>query len=134
MNPPRPDPSPAVQVREVDHVVFNVSDVERTAAWWEEHFGARPERLEEWRRGEVPFASVRINEGTILDLFPAERTGENVNHVAVRVDDVDLQAVADSGRFDVVGGPAELFGARGTGTGLYIHDPDGNTVELRTYG
>ena len=27
----------------------------------------------------------------------------------------------------------QLFGARGTGTGLYVKDPDGNTVELRTY-
>ncbi len=30
-------------------------------------------------------------------------------------------------------GPAQLFGARGVGTGLYIRDPDGNRIELRTY-
>ena len=62
-----------------------------------------------------------------------ERTGENVNHVALVVDDVDLDALADSGRFEIEMGPADLFGARGTGRGLYIKDPAGNRVELRTY-
>jgi hypothetical protein len=27
-----------------------------------------------------------------------------------------------------------LFGARGLATSLYVRDPDGNTVELRSYG
>lgn len=26
-----------------------------------------------------------------------------------------------------------LWGAHGTGVGLYVRDPDGNVVELRTY-
>ncbi len=30
-------------------------------------------------------------------------------------------------------GPADLFGARGVGRGLYLRDPDSNRVEQRTY-
>jgi len=30
-------------------------------------------------------------------------------------------------------GPAEMNGARGRGQGLYIRDPSGNRIELRTY-
>jgi catechol 2,3-dioxygenase-like lactoylglutathione lyase family enzyme len=90
-------------------------------------------RLEELRRGEVPFVSVRLDETTIIDLLATERTGENMNHVAITVEDVDLDALVASGRFEVVGGPAKLFGAQGVGMGIYIRDPDGNTVELRTY-
>jgi hypothetical protein len=30
-------------------------------------------------------------------------------------------------------GPADLFGAQGNGRGIYINDPAGNLVELRTY-
>jgi catechol 2,3-dioxygenase-like lactoylglutathione lyase family enzyme len=117
----------------IDHVVFNVSDVERSLAWWQDLCGVEAVRLEEWRRGEVPFLSVRLSADTIVDLFQLERSGENVNHVAIAVTDVDLDELAASGRFSIEFGPADLYGARGTGRGLYLRDPDGNLVELRTY-
>ncbi len=122
-----------MNVTGLDHIVLNCADVERSVAWWCDELGLEPVRLEEWRRGEVPFASVRLDATTIIDLLATARTGENMNHVAITVDDVDLEALAASGRFEVVGGPAKLFGAQGTGIGIYIRDPDGNTVELRTY-
>ena len=122
-----------MRVTEIDHVVFNVADAEASVAWWRDVLGLEPVRLEEWRRGEVPFVSVRISPGTILDLFVGDRSGENVDHVAVQVADVDLDDLATSGRFDVVRGPMDVFGARGQGRGLYVRDPDGNVVELRTY-
>ncbi len=124
---------PAVQVRGVDHIVLKVRDPEVSVQWYAGLLGLAPERLEEWRRGEVLFVSVRIDDTTIIDLFQAEPDGVNVDHVAFVIDDVDLQAVADSGRFEVVAGPSELWGARGQGHGLYVKDPDGHTVELRTY-
>jgi catechol 2,3-dioxygenase-like lactoylglutathione lyase family enzyme len=130
------DPStsePLVQVRGVDHVVLKVRDPEVSVRWYSGLLGLAPERLEEWRRGEVLFVSVRVDGSTIIDLFQGEPDGVNVDHVAFVVDDVDLQAVADSGAFEVVGGPAELWGAQGQGSGLYVKDPDGHTVELRTY-
>ncbi len=117
----------------IDHVVLTVPDVERTLAWWRDELGLEPERVDEWRRGEAPFVSLRISGDTLIDLFPGERTGENVNHVALVVEGVDLDELAASGRFEVEMGPADLFGAKGVGRGLYIKDPDGNRVELRTY-
>ena len=123
-----------MRITGIDHVVFNVSDVERALAWWHDLLGLEPVRLDEWRRGEVPFVSVRVSTDTILDLFQLERSGENVDHVALRVDDADLDELAADDRFDVVRGPLEVFGARGVGRGLYVRDPDGNVIELRTYG
>ncbi len=113
--------------------MLNVADVERSLSFWCDELGLEPVRLEEWRRGEVPFVSVRIDAGTILDLFATERSGENVDHVALVVEGADLDELAVSGRFDIVRGPMEVFGARGTGQGLYVRDPDGNVIELRTY-
>lgn len=127
----------------IDHVVFRVADVERAIAFYVDTLGLEPVRVDEWRRGRVLFPSVRIDAGTIIDLFPRALAGDdagddatvgrNVDHVCLVVEPCDLQAVADSGTFDVVGGPAELFGARGQGVGLYVRDPDGNVLELRHY-
>jgi catechol 2,3-dioxygenase-like lactoylglutathione lyase family enzyme len=117
----------------LDHVVLNVADVERSLTFYCDALGLAPERVDEWRRGEILFPSVRIDASTIIDLLAVPRTGENADHLCLVVEPVDLEAVRASGRFDVVDGPATRFGARGNGTSLYVSDPDGNTVELRHY-
>jgi catechol 2,3-dioxygenase-like lactoylglutathione lyase family enzyme len=122
-----------MRITGVDHYVLVAPDVEALIAWYRDELGLQPERLEEWRRGEVLFASLRVSESTLIDVFAGERSGVNVDHVALTVDGVDLDEVAASGRFDVEMGPMDLFGARGTGRGIYIRDPAGNRVELRSY-
>ena len=92
-----------VQVTGLDHIVLNVADVERSAAWYRDKLGLELIRMDEWRRGEVLFPSLRIDATTLIDLFRTERTGENLNHFAVVVDADDLQAVIDSGEFDLAG-------------------------------
>ena len=124
---------PPVRVTGMDHVVLMVADVERSVAWYHDVLGLPVERLDEWRRQKVLFPSLRLDATTLIDLFPAEPDGRNVDHIALTVEDVDLAELAASGAFDVVAGPADLFGARGQGTGLYVRDPDGHVVELRTY-
>ena len=122
-----------VQDRGIDHLVLNVADVERSVAWYVERLGFEPLRLEEWRRGEVLFASVRLTDTFIIDLFANERSGDNVDHLCLVVDPTDLDALAASDDFDVVSGPSEVFGAQGMGRSVYVRDPDGNVVELRNY-
>ena len=117
-----------------DHVVYASPDPERLVAWYADELGLEVLRLEEWRRGEVPFVSLRVSPAFLIDVFEGERSGVNVDHVALTVTDVDIDELAASGRFDVQMGPADLWGAQGMGRGLYVNDPDGNRVELRTYG
>lgn len=123
-----------IRVTGFDHLVLNCADVERSLAWYTDELGLEPHRVEEWRRGEVFFPSVRIDATTIIDLLATERGESNVDHICLVVEPTDLQAVKDSGRFDVVDGPDTRYGAQGDGTSLYVHDPDGNVVELRHYG
>jgi catechol 2,3-dioxygenase-like lactoylglutathione lyase family enzyme len=117
----------------LDHVVLNVADVERSLAWYCDELGLEAMRVDDWRRGEIFFPSVRIDQTTIIDLLQADRTGQNVDHVCLVIEPTDLEAVKSSGRFEVVDGPDRRFGARGDGTSLYVLDPDGNVVELRHY-
>ena len=123
-----------VQVQGFDHVVLTVADVERSLAWYVDVLGLEPLRVDEWRRGEVFFPSVRVSGETIIDLFAGERTGKNLDHMCLVVAPIDLEAVKASGRFDVVDGPDKRWGAQGDGMSLYVRDPDGNVVELRHYG
>ena len=123
----------SVRAKGLDHIVLVVADVERALAWYIDELGGAPERVDEWRAGTVLFPSVRLSESAILDFLQGDRSGQNVDHICIEVEATDLSAVAASGRFDVAGGPAEVFGARGMGTGLYVRDPDGNTIELRSY-
>jgi catechol 2,3-dioxygenase-like lactoylglutathione lyase family enzyme len=121
-----------LQVRALDHVVLVVADVERSLAWYCDELGLAGERVQ-WRQGEVPFPSVRIDEGTIIDLLAGSRHGCNMDHLCVVVDTVDFETVKASGRFRAVDGPSARWGARGVATSLYVLDPDDNVVELRYY-
>jgi catechol 2,3-dioxygenase-like lactoylglutathione lyase family enzyme len=115
-----------------DHLVLRVADVERSVAWYVDELGMPAERLEEWRRGEVFFPSIRISPTALIDIIVGPRVDGNVDHFCLVVED-DVHALAASGRFDVVDGPDTRWGAQGDATSLYVRDPDGNVVELRRY-
>jgi catechol 2,3-dioxygenase-like lactoylglutathione lyase family enzyme len=122
-----------VSVTTLDHIVLICADVERTLAWYTDVLGMAPVRVDEWRRGEAPFPSVRVSADTIIDLIPGTETGGRLDHLCVVVEPIDLDALAASGRFEVVDGPGTRYGARGNGTSLYVRDPDATVVELRYY-
>lgn len=123
-----------MRVAGLDHVVLRVADAEVSLDWYQQVLGLEGLRVDEWRRGEVPFVSVRVDDTTIIDLLESGRSDGALDHVALVVDDVDLDELAASGTVDVVTGPASRWGARGTGRSLYVRDPDGHVIELRVYG
>ncbi|HYZ16763.1 MAG TPA: VOC family protein [Candidatus Acidoferrum sp.] len=134
-----------IHVEALDHIVLNVADVDRTLHFYHDVLGLAVERLEAYRAGEAPFPSVRVNAGTIIDLFPPQLSGTspstttttttNVDHLCLVVTD-PIEAlqrhIADNG-IPIERGPTNVFGARGIGTSVYIRDPDDTLVELRTY-
>ncbi len=120
-----------LRVTGLDHVVLCCSDVERSLTFYCETLGLEPERVDEWRRGSVPFPSVRISPTTVIDLFAAAPSGVNMEHLCLVVEPVDLDEVAAAFPGSTRGD--RLFGAQGYASSVYISDPDGNTVELRSY-
>jgi catechol 2,3-dioxygenase-like lactoylglutathione lyase family enzyme len=129
-----------VKISGFDHLVLAVADVERSIAWYRDVLGLEESRVDEWRRGEAPFPSVRINAESIVDLIPGQAitpthtTARNLDHICLVVEPTDLADWAKRARLAIVDGPGPRFGAQGIGTSIYVQDPDGNTIELRYYG
>jgi catechol 2,3-dioxygenase-like lactoylglutathione lyase family enzyme len=130
----------AMHISKLDHIVLNVEDVERSLDFYHGCLGLAAERVDAWRRGALPFPSVRINDATIIDLVRAHRAhtegNTNLNHFCLVTDDADLspivKALSDAG-IAIETGPATRSGARGDALSIYFRDPDQNLIELRTY-
>lgn len=131
-----------LNVQGMDHIVLNVADVERSVAFYRDVLGRPIERIEEWRAGRVPFPSVRLSPDTLIDIVRAPEAQqrasrvENLNHFCLVVADETLDPVVEQLQRNGVGietGPARRWGAHGDGVSIYLRDPDGNQIELRTY-
>lgn len=117
----------------LDHVVLEVRDPEASLRFYVEGLGLSAERVDLFRTGKVPFVSVRAGT-SLIDLFPTERPVEGPNHLCLEVDASpgDLLA-ALSTRGIPFDGAGRRYGARGEGYSVYVHDPDGHRIEVRTY-
>ena len=135
-----------IRVTELDHIVLNVKDIDRSLAFYSQVLGLKAERVDEFRAGKIGFPSVRINEHTIIDLSiskePAAlpksggKTLGNLNHFCLVVDKEDFSGIVDyltAHDVSIVQGPISRWGARGRATSVYFLDPDGNEVEIRCY-
>src|SRR3954451_18916261 len=93
-----------IRVTGLDHIVLVSDDIERSLEFYTGLLGLEPERLDQWRRGEVPFPSLRITSTTIIDLFPSDLaralagdagTAEsgptrNLDHLCLVIEPLDL--------------------------------------------
>jgi catechol 2,3-dioxygenase-like lactoylglutathione lyase family enzyme len=129
----------------MDHIVLNVEDDEKMIAFYSKVLLFAPERLKEYRAGDAPFPSVRLNSDTIIDLFPKKlwhksaRTGqgrENLNHLCIALSQGQWEKLFErlkAENVDIEEGPVSRWGAHGTGTSIYFRDPEGNLIEARYY-
>jgi len=125
--------------------VLNVEEAETMIAFYVDVLMLAPERVEEYRAGEAPFPSVRLNADTVIDLFPktlwqkstpAGQGRTNLNHFCMSLTKQTWDALAErlgANQVDIEEGPARRWGAHGSGTSIYCRDPEGNLVEARYY-
>ena len=129
----------------MDHIVLNVENDQMMIDFYTKVMQFAPERLEEYNTGVMPFASVRLNANTIIDLFPKKmwqkgaRVGkgaQNLNHFCIALGKETWTALLDRLQINNVTieeGPVRRWGANGTGTAVYFRDPEGNLIEARYY-
>lgn len=124
----------------IDHIVLEVTDPERSVEFYQDIVGLAPVRLDQFRTGGVKFASLRIEDGSLIDLFPPSMwrgpVAQNPNHVCLSTTSDGLAALKArlAARSIPITRMADHgFGAQGFGRSVYFDDPDGITIEIRDY-
>ncbi|VEB34091.1 putative glyoxalase/bleomycin resistance protein/dioxygenase [Legionella sainthelensi] len=129
----------------MDHIVLNVRNIDAMLLFYVDVLGLSSERVQEFRAGQTPFPSVRINADTIVDLFPIDMKSRekkdqshinSLNHFCLSMDKKEweeLQKRLTSHNIPIEEGPIERWGAHGSGISIYILDPENNKIELRYY-
>jgi catechol 2,3-dioxygenase-like lactoylglutathione lyase family enzyme len=119
-------------VGELDHIVLRCVDPGRMERFYVEILGLAVER----RIEAIGLVQLRAGRN-LVDLVPgrtADPRDGNVDHFCLGVDTPDvagMQAYLAGRGVEIAGGPARVYGARGTGSSLYVRDPEGNVVELK---
>jgi catechol 2,3-dioxygenase-like lactoylglutathione lyase family enzyme len=129
-----------IRIREIDHLVLRIADLERMLRFYCDVLGCTIERrqdsigLVQLRAGRSLVDLVRIDGelGSAGGAAPGIE-GRNVDHFCFRVepfDEADIRCVLAA--HGMVVGPTESrYGAEGEGPSIYVTDPEGNMVELK---
>jgi catechol 2,3-dioxygenase-like lactoylglutathione lyase family enzyme len=131
-----------VRVTGFDHVNVRVADADRSLAFYRGLLGLEPERLDAFRRGETSLLTFRVSPTAILHLVPtdgfrappAEQLDAAWNHLCLNVDGPmePLMAELTAAGVTIDREPFDAYGALGLGRAVYVRDPDGYRVELKT--
>ena len=129
-----------IALRDIDHLVLRVVDLDRMLAFYTGVLGCTLER----RQDAIGLVQLRAGR-SLVDLVPVDgelgraggaapgAEGRNVDHFCFRVEPFDEAEIRRNlAVAGVAAGPTQLrFGAEGEGPSIYIADPEGNTVELK---
>jgi catechol 2,3-dioxygenase-like lactoylglutathione lyase family enzyme len=122
-----------LKLREIDHVVLRVADMERMVRFYADVLGAEFVA----HRPEFKMTHLRAG-GSMIDLVAGEaasgvNSGRNMDHFCLRVDPFDQDAIVAHLRSHgvAVGDVRTRYGAEGNGVSIYLTDPEGNQVELK---
>jgi catechol 2,3-dioxygenase-like lactoylglutathione lyase family enzyme len=129
-----------IQIREIDHVVLRVTDLEAMLRFYCDALGCKVERRQE----ELGLTQLRAGR-SLIDLVtvdgelgrrggsPPGAEGRNMDHLCLRLEPFDAEAIY--AHLDRRGVKAEdigsRYGAEGEGPSIYLNDPEGNVIELK---
>jgi catechol 2,3-dioxygenase-like lactoylglutathione lyase family enzyme len=128
-----------INIQAIDHVVFRVVDLHKSASFYIDVLGAR------WEKKQEDIGLYQLRVGTaLIDLAPVEgklgamggaapgSEGRNVDHVCFRVLPWDGDAIlAHLREHGIEGEIVSRYGAEGDGPSIYVTDPEGNNLELK---
>jgi glyoxylase I family protein len=129
-----------LQIRQVDHVVLRVSNLQAMMRFYIDVLGCTLDKVQE----NVGLWQLRAG-AALIDLVPVDgaagkkggaapgQEGRNMDHFCLQVEPFDGEAIITHlKQHGCEPGPIESrYGAKGQGPSIYVPDPEGNTVELK---
>lgn len=133
-------PAPPFRIRDIDHLVLRVVDLQAMLAFYGLVLGCPVER----RQDDLGLIQLRAGR-SLIDLVPVDgklgraggpaagKEGRNLDHFCLRLEPFDEAANRTHlSAHGVSAGPLETrYGAEGQGPSIYLEDPEGNVVELK---
>lgn len=129
-----------IRIRDIDHVVLRVVDLEQMLRFYSGVLGCPIER----RQDAIGLVQLRAGR-SLIDLVPFDgklgraggaapgKEARNLDHFCLRVEPFDEATIR--GHLEAHGVEAgqleSRFGAEGEGPSIYVKDPEGNVVELK---
>jgi len=129
-----------INIRQIDHVVIRVVDLDHMTTWYCDVLGCKLER----GPGDYRIAQLRAGN-SLIDLVdvhgqfgrkagaPPDHSAPNVDHVCLQVDPWNSEKIESQLKKHGVqfGEIQDRYGATGSGPSMYLKDPEGNTIELK---
>ncbi|KGK21665.1 lactoylglutathione lyase [Vibrio navarrensis] len=129
-----------IELQALDHLVLRVSDLPRMLHFYCEVLGCQVEReLAEFGLTQLRAGSALIDLVTIEGKLGQQggrapgKEGRNMEHFCLQITPTDEEQLLKyfASHQVLVDEFVERYGAQGFGRSVYIHDPEGNTVELK---
>lgn len=128
------------RIREVDHVVLRIADLDRALAFYCGVLGCTIDN----RQDKIGLVQLRAGR-SLIDLVPLDgklgraggagpgREGRNMDHFCLRIEPFHGEAILAHLRANGLdpGTVESRYGAEGEGPSIYVTDPDGTMVELK---
>lgn len=121
-----------IEIEAIDHVVLRTSQLQAMLRFYIDVLGCSLEKTQ----ASIGLHQLRAGTG-LIDLLEAESAPAaeppRLDHFCLRLAHFDADGLRQHlQQHGVEAGEVHTrYGARGSGPSIYVHDPDGNTVELK---
>ena len=132
-----------VRISAIDHLVINVSDVARTAQWYQRILGMEIRVFDpghgKTARTSLVFGNQKINvrprDADKVEWFTADHETAGSDDLCFLTSSTPDEVVAHLKAHGVAieEGPVDRQGARGVLRSVYCRDPDGSLIEISSY-
>lgn len=122
-------------IRGIGHLALKVHDLDASLRFWRDQVGFKEMHRLKRDNGETWLVYLRITDEQYLELFPGAATetspGEEANGVLhICLDIIDLDEEIERLQKAGVKIVSPIKGGIDNNRGAWIHDPDGNRIEL----